>query len=348
MATKTSRPCTSDHPETCRYHGAQNKINQISTLQDKIASIFTTPAIIAEQPTASTIINRAVNSPLDYKGEKPKWWNSYSQESENHKLAPSKAVLVDIINNPDGPIAVVWQYESQRSNDLGSSLGSGYGTRICYFKDVETGEDLGHLTTTFMDDTTLERSFGDDELTPFRYQDRYSGTSYGFNYDEYIYGDRDLTGEALLQKKREIWVVEAKKTRMGITDSNGEYVASYNINISHAPDDKTVAKDLKVHAKRIKKEMTSMRDFYAVPYVDYSSVEEPLKGKGYGTAMYVYTSRMLAQENRVLRASGLQTDYAQNVWARFKEKFPKNIDSIELVYRGEKRSERILDFRKKA
>ena len=56
-----------------------------------------------------------------------------------------------------------------------------------------------------------------------------------------------------------------------------------------------------------------------VPFVAYSKIEEGHRGTGLGADMYVETAKQLGRQGRVLRASDSQTDYAKNVWRKFKE-----------------------------
>jgi hypothetical protein len=348
MSTKTSRPCRANNPKICPHHGTPVELNQATVLQSKIQAVLATPDEVNPRLLASSqLIDNAATSSLKWEGEQPTWWAEYKRDSENHELVPTTAELIDIIDSPEGKLAVVWQNESQREMDSGISLGSGYGTRICYFKSVETGKTLGFVNMAYMDKDSVERTFGNDEMTPYRWNSRYGGTRYPFERENQTYGDRDLKDEALKEQRRKVWVVAARDARRTIRDADGDYVSYYNINESHIPDDATVEKDLKEFAAPIKKEMRNAKNYYSTPYVDYSEVEKPLKGQGYGTALYVYTARMLAKEGKVLRGSGLQSDDAQKIWGRFKEKFPNNVSSINQNYKGQKSQAPIFDFREK-
>jgi GNAT superfamily N-acetyltransferase len=347
MAIQTLRPCTSDYPDKCRYHGDAAKLKQANVLENKIQALLSEPDKSASTPQSlqGKLINQAAISSLEWKGEQPVWWAEYHETAKANEFAPSNAKIIDVIDSPQGKLAVVWQDESQGAN-IDANLSSGYGSRSCYFKSVETGETVGRVDMAYIDKASMERTFGNDEMTPYRYQSRYSGTTYPFNDDNYVYEDRNYGGEALLEQRRSVWVEAAKGSGKTIYDSNGKYVAYYNIDESHVPDDATVEKDLDEFSVPIKKAMNAARKFHAKPFVSYSEVDDSLKGQGYGSALYVYTARMLAKEGKVLRGSGLQTNEAKKVWERFKEKFPSNVSIVTRTYKGNKHVSPILDFRK--
>jgi hypothetical protein len=351
-ATKTrtvSSQCNAKDKSKCRFHGHADTATPVTTMQEKISALFKKPSAEPKDVPASELIDGALNSSLDWKGEKPDWWDSYTQELKNDPALSTTAELVDVVDSPVGPLAVIWQHESQAANDRGISLDSGYGVKVCYYKSMKTGENLGYVKMAYISKETLERSFGNDEFTPFRVRARYGGSYINFEEnDDFTYGERNLTGEALLEKRRELWVAASKDQRKGLTDANGKYISYPNITKEHLPvDDAQVEKELKVFHKQYKKEMDEKARFFKVPYVDFSRVEEPLKGKGYGTALYVYTARMLAKEGKVLRGSGIQSGDAQKAWAGFKKKFPNNVSTITRKYSGQTHTDPILDFRKK-
>lgn len=348
MSTKTSRPCRANNPKICPHHGTPVELNQATVLQSKIQAVLATQDKLSPKLlTSSQLIDNAGTSPLVWEGEKPAWWDKYEEEANNHEFVPTQVELVDVIDSSQGKLAVIWNHESQRKMDLGVSLGSGYGTRICYFKSVETGKTMGYMVMAYMDKDTVARSFGNDEMTPYRWSSRYDGTNYGFEHEEHAYGDRDLKGEALLEQRQKIWVRVASKLNRSFYDADGKYIPSYNLNASNMPDEATIAKDLKEFAAPIKKNMLAARNNFKIPYVDYSNVDDSLMGKGYGTALYVYSARMLAKEDKALRGSGIQSDEAQKLWGRFKEKFPNNLKTINRSYKGNKSTSPILDFRTK-
>ena len=333
----TTTECRAKDPSTCWKHGS---VSAESMYQSYVSS-----TLVRKEPATHPVSAAGVFS-SSWTGKAPKWWKKYESKAMADEQLPTKPELIDIIDSPAGPLAVVWQNESQADNDRSVTMSSGMGVSVCYYKSVKTGETLGYVKMTSMNPESFERSFGNDEFTPFRYMSRYSGSRYGFEggWDE-PYGNRNLTGEELLQKRREVWVKAQNNLGRGLYTEDKEYVSAVNVSARHLPDDKTVAKDLKEFAAPVKKEMTNKRTYFKTPYVDYSKVEEPLKGKGFGAALYVYTAKKLGENGQVLRGSGIQSDDAQALWSRFTTKFPKNISSIKLNYMGEKSIAPILDFR---
>jgi len=337
--------CRAKDRAACPVHGSGAKKQQAEALQTKINSLFVTiPVAKKPLPTSTNpSINRALSSSLSWDGEKPEWWNEYEQELANDEFAPTRAELIDVIDSPAGPLAVVWQDDNPEDKSL--TLGSGYGERVTYFKSVETGEVLGYLKSTYMDENTVERSFGDDELAPFRWRSRYGSARYPFDDENYVYDGRNLEGEELLQKRRDVWVQAHKDLEIMPKDENGNRIGYWNITKEHVPSDVQVLKDLKKLGKKVQPEINESYENFATPYIDYSRVNGSLAGKGYGTAMYVYTARMLAKEGKALRGSGVQSDDAQGIWKRFKEKFPNNVSTMESTWRGQKHVRPVLDFR---
>lgn len=154
-----------------------------------------------------------------------------------------------------------------------------------------------------------------------------------------------MTGEALLAKRREIWVDVQRNMGSGVQTAAGEHVEARNVTAEHVPDKAAVVKDLKKFATVVKKEMANKKVYFKTPYVDHSRVKDSLKGKGFGAALYVYGAKKLGEQGKVLRSSGIQSDDAQALWGRFAKKFPKNHASIMLNYMGEKSKAFVLDFR---
>lgn len=334
------------HTENCRVHDRTGQVEQ------QVSSANMYQSYLQNKKAATGVKHPAAyaaESSLKYAGTPPAWWKQYQEDAMNDKSLPVTPELLDVIDTPAGPVAVVWQDESHDSGDKGVTLGSGMNLAVCYFKSVDTGETLGYLKLCSVDKASTERSFGKDEFTPFRWASRFRGSSYPFNdgmeSEAGVYGERNLTGDALIQKRREVWLAFSKDTKASVTDAEGNYVSYYNLGAEHVPDDKTVAKDMKVFYKNMSKTMKDRNAYYATPFVDFSRVEDPLKGKGFGAALYVYGARKLGQQGKVLRGSGLQSDEAQSLWGRFTKHFPHNVSSIKLASSGEPTIAPILDFR---
>lgn len=56
------------------------------------------------------------------------------------------------------------------------------------------------------------------------------------------------------------------------------------------------------------------------PYVDYSEVHPEYRRQGLATRLYKYAAQYYAQKSMLLRASDIQSEEAQSLWASFKRK----------------------------
>jgi hypothetical protein len=336
-----SGPECTKHPIEIKYEDAEQNVPSIK-------EFFATPEKIktfSKQP-----LNSAVQSNLRWTGEKPEWWDKYKTDAEADGQLSITPELLDVIDSPMGKLAVIWQDEAQTNKERDLSLGSGFRCNVSYYKSFDTGKTVGYVKMTYMDEKSVERTFGNDEFTAYRWTSRYGGERYPFS-DNYhngdpTYGERNLTGEELLEKRRQVWLIAQKNMGEGITNAEGKYIPSYNLSEKNIPDDKTVAKDLKIFTKEINKAIKERKRYFETPYVDYSRVERPLSGQGYGAALYVYTAKKLAQQGKILRGSGIQSGSAQTLWENFTKHFPENITTVKLSDRGKRKTAPALDFRK--
>lgn len=314
------KKCRAKDISKCPYHGAV-------TAEGMYQSFIREQ--MGRNSSTSIPITAALKSSLAWKGEIPTWWDAYKNQTMNDAELPNTPELLDVIDSPEGKLAVVWQKNSQESQDRNMTLESGMNVNICYFKSFETGEKVGYIKLSAMNDEAMEHSFGKDEFSPFRYQARYSGKRYHF-YERN--GDRNLTGEGLQEKRREIWLDAMRAQGVGVRNAENVYVEARNLTKEHIPDDSTVAKDLKKFSTEFSKEINNARKYFKIPFVDFSSVNSSVSGAGYGTSLYVYAARRLGVQGQVLRGSGTQTDEAKNLWAKLKKNFPQNVSTVKLTY----------------
>jgi hypothetical protein len=349
--TKRSKTCQAKDPSTCRHHGhpVVSNADKAVDLQNKISEALGSKVTIPAAPLQSKnpLINQALNSDMNWKGEKPDWWEAYKTESENDPDIPNTPELLDVIDSPSGKLAVVWHEQANEDRVKSLTLDSGYGATACYYKSVETGEIMGYVRTTYIDEDSLKRSFGDDEFAVWRMRSRYGGIRYPFTRDNdtMMLGDRNLEGQELLAKRREVWIAAHRDLRKNIINPDGSETSSYNINENDVPNHAQVEKDLKTLSKAPRKEMQDKIKHFGTPYIDYSSVNGNLKGQGFGTALYLYSARQLGKQGRTMRASGTQTDDAQAVWKRFKKAFPDNVSSIKRNMNNRRTVHPMFDFR---
>jgi hypothetical protein len=335
MKFKQRTICTAkDGPATCRNHGTPG------VTADSLYQSY-----LSDQPSGK--VNQALTSELNWDGKPPRWWKKYSKDLAHHSHLPTTAKILDVIDSPAGKLAVIWQDKSHEVNDVYVTHESGQNVSICYYKSVETGETLGYMKTSTVTDESMKHSYGDDEFTPFRFDGNYALRTFGHGTKFKPMVGVGLEGEELNQKRREVWfkAVTTPSNRMQVMHE-GKVVPSYELSEKHIPDDATVQKDLASLSKKFTQQMDERKAWFKNPYIDYSSVEHPLRGKGFGAALYIYTARHLATKGQVLVGSSTQTDEAKTVWSRFQAKLPNQVSTTSLTYEGEIKEYRTLDFRK--
>lgn len=343
----SKRKCQAEDETKCPYHGSRNR--RLLNFDKGLKKHLLEKQAEAQVMSAGNTVTKAMESSLIWDGKKPKWWKKYENSVRTNKVYPSQAYLMDVIDSPMGKLAVVWENQSQSDINHGVTTYSGFGTHICGYKLLTTGEDVGYVKLTYMNDETFSHGFGDDEFTPFRWRDFGGNTIYGFRDDDEIgeMFEGGMTEEKKVLVRRKLWIAAKKSDSKGMIDSAGNHVEYYKINEEHLPDDETVKADLKVVADGHTVSIKEQRKYYATPYVDYSKVSEELKGKGFGAGMYVYAARKLGERGKMLRGSGIQTDHAKALWSKFNVNFPKNTSTVSLSIDDYTSVSPVLDFRKK-
>lgn len=307
----------------------------------------------------SMATDRALESDLTYTGRTPRWMNSLVKESQ--ATFESTPEIIDVIDSPEGKLAVIWEPNSLAANDS-YMPGRGYVVTRVALRNMKTGDLRGYLKTTHVDDESMKIGFGDDGYESLRYMSDSSGSSYGTHRWEKT-GKKDKRGyeireevdvirtastpEELVEAKRSIWVESHRAENMSI-EVNGEQKPYYNISSSDAPtDEKQLDKDIKKIIRRTNKKFAEFKETHENPYIDFSKVEGKLQGTGLGSALYVYSARMHAKKDRSIRGSTIQTEFAQSVWARFSqnEKLPVKKIVKTNIRSGEKTDVYSMDFR---
>ena len=261
--------------------------------------------------------------------------------------------MLDVITSPVGDLAVVWEPTSQAKNDQ-SLQDSGMEVAVILFKSVKTGENLGYLKTCWVSPESHARSFGSDEFDVYRYRNRYQGGSYykGLNFDGYVdlkYDKADIRPADTTELEKQIWLGTRKDLHQGVQREDGTYLTYYSLTEADIPTDiETIRKDNKRDKKQLIKEMKDKTSYFSPesPFVDFSRTEEPIRGKGYGSALYVYAAKQLSKQGAVLRASGVQSDAAEALWARLKKTMPKHVSQRTIKTKNKTYTYDVLDFRK--
>lgn len=343
MVTKDR--CRAKDRATCPKHGHSNPELNLAAFKE-----FLRPSAreLSAVKDPAAIVGVAANSALEYQGGKPAWWKKFEGDATTNPSLPTRPELVDVIDSPAGPLAVVWENQSQLATDA-FILRSGRGIHSCSYRSMETGEVLGYIKMDYVDEATFQRSFGDDEFTPFRWHEERGGVLYGITYG----ADGELgklkegtSEEELVALRRKVWLTARKHISGGtlVLDEHGKPVPNNQIH-NHMPDDATIAADMKNFTSQLNTSIAEYKRVAGVPVVDLSQIEQPLVGRGFGSALYVYTARMLAKQGKVLRASQYQQPVATIVWDRLEEKFPKHVGWFKFDINGDVQSPRVLDFR---
>lgn len=276
-------------------------------------------------------VTQALTSDLNYTGKSPRWLSKLQKEAKETHGAGTDLKIIDVIDSPVGELAVVWSSQSLSSNDVGLIKERGFNLRSISLVNMKTGEDQGYIKASFVDEESCKRSWGDDDFTAIRYLDEYEGSSLGISeYPARAPGEKFKKGEEfkkidvlkaaktpeeVLLAKQKIWAGSSRAMHIGVQDKEGNYVPYYNVNVSHAPDtEEEIDVALKPVHKEASRKFNNFKKDFRSPYIDYASTKQSIRGTGLGSAMYIYTARMLGKENKILRGSGVQTDDAKGAW----------------------------------
>lgn len=156
--------CKAKDPSTCWKHGSVSAESMFQSYQSA--------ELVRTKPASHPVSAASVYSGTSPEAE-PEWWKQYKADAEADEALPTTPELVDIIESPEGLLAVVWHSESQDDGDRNVTFDSGIVISAIQYHSMKTGETLGHVKIASMDETSFERSFGKDEFTPFRWQARY-------------------------------------------------------------------------------------------------------------------------------------------------------------------------------
>jgi GNAT superfamily N-acetyltransferase len=108
---------------------------------------------------------------------KPSWWEGFVTASQEHLDGLSATPeMLDIIESPQGDLAVVWQPAYHYPQDIDVDTESVYYKRLdasgLSLHDVSSGEVIGSVVTECMTDASFARAYGDDEFAALRFPNR--------------------------------------------------------------------------------------------------------------------------------------------------------------------------------
>lgn len=365
-------------PGHCKYgseseHHSSPEDARTAYEQSQSGSAVTTLTKASEKDAApvsekSARIDRALSSDLTYNGPTPRWLKKLQKESEK-RFGGESPKIIDVIDTPAGKMAVVWETNSMAENDSRMPW-RGFVIRSTCMRDMKTGETLGYVKTTFVDDGSVKAAFGNDKWASLRYKDEFSGSDYGcrtyVETDEVNRQGRKVnrkvdslglakTPEEVLEVKRNMWAKSHAALRLtpesyaaSSKDSKDKYYLG-RPTIEAAPNDEAVLmRDMDQVLKVTNKDFANFKKDFKDPFIDYSSMDQSLQGTGLGSSLYVYSARMLGKENKILRSSGLQSDQAKTVWDRFKDDARLPVRAKKHKFSSDDRAQDcyVMDFRK--
>jgi len=80
--------------------------------------------------------------------------------------------------------------------------------------------------------------------------------------------------------------------------------------------------------------------------VNASDVDVQLKGKGYGSALYLYTAKQLATAGKVLTNGRIQSHDAADMWASLQKHHPQNVTKVTVRTGNGRTTTTTLDLNK--
>lgn len=265
------------------------------------------------KPKSSPFTDAAFASTLKYEGKPPRWFKKLPSKLQQNLLG-CKPELLDIIDGPNGKLAVVWEENSVEANDIWIVMERGYNTSQLSLRDARTGEVKAYLKAAYQTKESQERSYGTDEWKGFRYlADRESFYGMVKQYPEkrdYEFGDETFNGVVInppgLETEDELrsFVTKARKKFEIYDDSTVDKM-----------NETELRKELTILQKTANDRLTSNLENFKTPYIDFSRVDDnELRGKGLGHSLYIFAGRKLAEQGLGLRASSVQSDEAQKSW----------------------------------
>jgi hypothetical protein len=312
----------------CPFGGAEEHYASLDKAREAFEKANETFARNAPT-TLSEAAQAALSAELTWSGTTPKWLGETAKKQK--ELFGTEPKILAVIPSPLGELAVVWENDSVDSSDIGVERERGYEVNRITFNHLKTGEKVGYLKMGSMNEASHARSFGDDEWADFAWAEDALGGSYGFsNWERRPNGEyvdlpdvRNMTGDEKLAAKKKIWASSFAAIKVSPPDFDSSQLpwgSLVNLKPEHAPQDEAkLDKDLTVVRKNLHKQALTMLSYHAEPSIDYIQVDDRLRGKGMGHALYIFGARMQADKGRVLRASGIQTDQAKKSWKLMKK-----------------------------
>lgn len=291
------------------------------------------------------VVNRALSTSLNYDGEIPDWMSELNDSATDLGFAAPE--IVDVIESPVGPLAVVWSKDSTKSRDeLPQS--KGFSVSDLSFRKFKSGAIVGELNADRVNDESTVRAFGNDKWSSMQYAEKSVGVSLGLKkrvpdesngrYKDVSALDLAQTEDEILQAHKHIWAMShkglrlqpnsitrrIKELRKSAQGTDAEELRSlsrlefYNLTSNEAPATvEEIDKDLQKIRERTDKIYEKFKKDHGASIVSWVTVSKDLRGSGFGSALYVYAGRIMGREGETLSGSRVQSDSAVSAWERF-------------------------------
>lgn len=293
------------------------------------------------------LTDKALQSSLIYDGPTPQWMNKLSKDAE--QTFGSTPEIIDTVELNGTTYAVVWNENSMEEGDYYIQKERGYHTSSLQYRDMKTGEIKGFVRVGYVSDNSVKRSFGDDDFSIYRsVQDRNGGVVLldeetiedPVNGKEYYYGkapyNDSMDDETRIAAKRKLWARLYKYQKTvpeGFDKSQLMWGSAVNLTEEHAPlDEKQIDEEIAAIRPKYEEDHENFIKSHKNPVVDYTNLDDHLRGQGIATSMYVYAARKLGEKGRVLSSSGVQSDDGQGLWKRLVADPRLNIKVISRRY----------------
>lgn len=230
------------------------------------------------------------------------------------------------------------------------------GMRVSqYHLHDSTGATIGYLKLSQVTEESFKAGFGDDAYTNLRWLSRYSGVSLDLNSR-----DRELpvSPDTLDPEERETLLRRTwlKLFNSGTTQidppsvkTHGLRRKSWSWDEDELPDLEAVETDLAAVSKSVEEQVEGFRKWHSEPFVDFSRLNEDRIGTGLGKKLYTEAGKDLGRRGEILRASGIQSDEAQHLWASLERSGEPVVEVTKYGYVGQQAKKptayRALDYR---
>lgn len=305
-----------------------------------------------KKPRQHALTRQALDSTLEYTGEVPQWMRDHQEFSET--LYGSSPRIIDTVDTPAGEAAVVWNQNSTKRGDYGIQMERGYDVSAIEYRHMESGEMLGYVKVAYATEDSFKRSFGDDDFTLYRFIADSEGASrlssiffenseltettggYVRQQETHPLYDEDSSDEERIAAKKRLWTAgyqHLDQRPPGVDPEDLTWGMLINLQDSQAPDDEEeLDNQLKPVEKKFDEERQKFMRRHRVPLVDFSRLDDSVRGNGLGTSMYVYTARMLGKQGHMLSSSSIQSDDAEGLWKRLQEDSEIPVKEITTTY----------------